>query len=304
MYCGEYAAYTAYSLQGACAVSFSTTIRPNKATALMTELLTHTLACKVSYHGAPFSGFARQPDQLTVQGQLEEALQMLFRRPVETTCAGRTDTGVHARGQVISFDVSAKEIAELDERDANRARFASLKRSLNAITHEGISVREVRQAQDGFSARFDAQAREYRYFLATDVAAPVFMRDFSWHIPNAARGLDVDAMWRASRCLIGEQDFKSFCRAASAVGKPTCRNLMEVSFAEEEIFGENMLVITVIGSSFLHSMVRTIVGSLVEIGQGRRAEKWLAEALAARDRTAAGECAPACGLVFWEVRYG
>lgn len=260
-----------------------------------------TLALKVAYRGAAFAGFARQPDQLTVQGELERALETLLRRPVETTCAGRTDAGVHARGQVVSFDVTEEELAELDERDAGsgRVRFASLRRSLNAITHEDIAVREAWQAADGFSARFDATAREYRYFLAIDEVPPVFMRDFAWHVGP----LDVDAMDRASRCLIGEQDFKSFCRASSAIDKPTCRNLMEVSFAHEEMAGENLLVVRVVGSSFLHSMVRTIVGTLVDVGRGRRPESWVAEALAACDRTAAGECAPAQGLVFWEVSY-
>ena len=261
---------------------------------------THTLALKVAYKGAAFSGFARQPDQLTVQGELERALETLLRRPVETTCAGRTDAGVHARGQVVSFDIYADELHEMDERDAQRARFASFRRSLNAITHSDIAVREAWEAPAGFSARFDATSREYRYFLAVDEVPPVFMTDFSWQVGP----LNVAAMERASRCLIGEQDFKSFCRASSAVGKPTCRNLMEVSFSPEELFGEQLLVVKVVGSSFLHSMVRSIVGTLVGVGKGRHPEEWVAEALAACDRMAAGECAPACGLVFWEVRYG
>ena len=257
---------------------------------------------KVAYRGEVFSGFARQPDQLTVQGELERALEMLLRREVETTCAGRTDAGVHARGQVVSFDVSADELDELDARDAGtgRARFASMRRSLNAITHEDITVREAWQAADGFSARFDAVAREYRYFLSVDEVPPVFMRDFCWHVGP----VDADVMHRASRCLIGEQDFKSFCRASSAVGKPTCRNLMEVSFSREDVAGENLLVVRVVGSSFLHSMVRSLVGTLVEVGRGRRPEEWVEQALRACDRTAAGECAPAQGLVFWEVSYG
>ena len=246
---------------------------------------------KVAYKGAAFSGFARQPEQLTVQGELEHALSLLFRRVVATTCSGRTDTGVHARGQVVNFEIEPAEFAELDLR-----RF---KRSMNALTHDDIAVKDAWRAADGFSSRFDAKAREYRYYLAIDEVPPVFMTDFSWHVGP----LDVAAMERASRCLIGEQDFKSFCKAVSAVDKPTCRNVMEVSFSEECLFGENMLVVKVVGSSFLHSMVRTIVGTLVQVGRGNRPEEWVAEALAARDRTAAGECAPACGLVFWEVRY-
>lgn len=271
----------------------------------MDNTQSHTLAMKVAYRGAAFSGFARQPDQLTVQGELEDALAMLLRRDVETTCAGRTDAGVHAIGQIVSFDVAPDELAELDARDegSGRPRLASFRRSLNAITHDDIAVHEVWQASDGFSARFDAKAREYRYFLSVGAVPPVLMRDFCWHVPGSAAGLDVEAMQRASRCLIGEQDFKSFCRAASAVDKPTCRNLMEVSFSTESVMGEEMLVIRVVGSSFLHSMVRTIVGTLVDVGRGRRSESWVAEALAACDRSAAGECAPAQGLVFWSVDY-
>ena len=261
----------------------------------MDDVTTHTLALKAAYNGGPFSGFARQPDQLTVQGELEAALRMLLHREVATTCAGRTDAGVHARGQVVSFDVTPSELNSVD--------FRRFKRSLNAITHEGITVRDVWQAADGFSARFDAKAREYRYFLVTGEVAPVFMRDFAWFVPGSANGLDADAMYRASRCLIGEHDFKSFCRASSAVGRPTCRNLMEVSFLNEELFGEELLVVKVVGSSFLHSMVRSLVGTLVEVGKGRRPEEWVEQALKARRREAAGECAPAQGLVFWEVRY-
>ena len=250
-----------------------------------------TIALQVAYRGAAFSGFARQPEQLTVQGELEHALELLFRREVATTCSGRTDTGVHARGQIVSFELSQDEESELDLR-----RF---KRSMNALTHDDIAVKDVWHANDGFSARFDAKAREYRYYLAIGDVPPVFMADFCWHVGP----LDVAAMERASRCLIGEQDFKSFCKAVSAVDKPTCRNVMEVSFSEECPFGENMVVVKVVGSSFLHSMVRSIVGTLVQVGRGNRPEGWVAEALAARDRTAAGECAPARGLVFWEVCY-
>ena len=252
----------------------------------------HTLAMTIDYRGAAFAGFARQPDQLTVQGELERALEMLIGRPVETTCAGRTDAGVHARAQVVSFDVSASEFADLD--------LYHMRRSLNALTHEDIAINNLDERAPGFSARFDAQAREYRYFIHQGKVPPVFSRDFCWHV---GCDLDTAAMERASHCLVGEQDFKSFCRASSAEGKPTCRNLMEVSFHNAELMGEQLLAVRVVGSSFLHSMVRTIVGSLVMVGKGQRDESWMAEALAACDRTAAGETAPACGLVFWDVVY-
>ena len=115
--------------------------------------------------------------------------------------------------------------------------------------------------------------------------------------------LDLEKMQKAASYLIGEHDFKSFCMAASAVGKPTCRNVHEISFAQEEVMGERAVVITVKGNAFLHSMVRTIVGTLVMVGRGQRKPEWVADVLQACDRCAAGENAPAAGLVFWNVSY-
>lgn len=250
------------------------------------------ISLTLSYNGAPFAGFARQPGQLTVQGEIERALALLFKREVETTCAGRTDAGVHASGQVVSFELTADEWAA-------RAPQALL-RSLNALTHKSISVREIQQRPDGFSARFSAKAREYRYYLATAAAPPLFMRDFCWHRPGK---LDVDAMNAGAAYLVGEHDFKSFCLAASAEGKPTCRNVMELVVEPVEVLGEELLCVRVVGSSFLHSMVRTIVGTLVAVGAGLRDPAWVADVLAACDRSAAGEKAPAAGLVLEKVEY-
>ncbi len=252
-----------------------------------------TLAITVAYNGAPFCGFARQPGQLTVQGELEQALRLLFRRDVDTTCAGRTDAGVHARGQVVSFDIARDELQRRDSR--------SLLRSLNALTHDAIVVRSIEEKPLGFSARFDAIAREYRYYFVSSGTKPVFLRDFCWHIPHE---LDTRAMSEAARSLIGEHDFKSFCMAASAVDKPTCRNVMEIELFPETVMGEEALVMRIVGNAFLHSMVRTIAGTLAMVGRGLREPSWVAEVLAARDRRAAGENAPAQGLVFWQVRYG
>ncbi|MDO5791441.1 MAG: tRNA pseudouridine(38-40) synthase TruA [Coriobacteriia bacterium] len=250
------------------------------------------MSLTVSYNGGPFCGFARQPGKLTVQGELEQALSLVMRRPVEVVCSGRTDAGVHALGQVISFNVSAKELE-------GRSLY-SLRRSLNALTHEDITVRKVEEREPGFSARFDAQWREYHYHICLDDTPPLFMRDFSWFVHA---DLDISAMQQAARYLEGEHDFKSFCMAASAVGKPTCRNVHEISLSRETIMGEEMLTIKVAGNAFLHSMVRTIVGTLVMVGRGLRKPEWVREVLEARDRTAAGENAPAAGLVFWKVQY-
>ena len=153
---------------------------------------------------------------------------------------------------------------------------------------------------EGMDITFGDFLREYKYFLATGDTPPVFADRTAWYVgPN----LDIAAMERGATHLIGEHDFKSFCMAASAVGKPTCRNVEEISIASEEILGEPHRVITVRGNAFLHSMVRTIVGTLVMVGRGQRDTDWVAEVLAARDRQAAGENAPARGLIFWSVGY-
>ena len=126
------------------------------------------------------------------------------------------------------------------------------------------------------------------------------MKDFSWFVPG---GLDITAMEAGARYLLGEHDFKSFCMAASAEGKPTHRNVREISFHPETVMGENLMSIKVVGNAFLHSMVRTIVGTLVMVGKGQRDADWVGEVLEACDRRVAGENAPAQGLVFWRVIY-
>lgn len=250
------------------------------------------LALGVSYKGTAFAGFARQPGQLTVQGELEHALGIIFRHPVETVCAGRTDAGVHALGQVVSFSVFAEE---WEGRTCDK-----LRASVDALTHGDIAIRWAEERDAEFSARFSAQAREYRYYICTDKAAPLVMRDFSWHL---GKPLDLEAMRAGAAYLIGEHDFKSFCLSASAEGKPTHRNVMRIDIEQSSILGSEMVIITVEGNAFLHSMVRTIVGTLVLVGRDKREPGWVQEVLAACDRSAAGENAPAQGLVFWHVTY-
>lgn len=248
----------------------------------------HAYALFVAYHGAPFAGFARQPGLDTVQGRLEAALGTALSQPVATTGAGRTDAGVHALGQVVSFETEI-------ELDLKRFR-----RSVDALSGEGLVVREVRRARAGFSARFDATAREYRYRIVTGTFAPLFLREFAWHVPGE---LDIAAMRGGAQALVGEHDFRSFCTAESAEGKRTFRRLDVVEIGEEEHLGEACLVVRVVGNAFLHSMVRVIVGTLVEVGARRRDPSWVAEALAACDRAAAGPTAPAHGLTLWAVAY-
>ena len=251
-----------------------------------------TLVIRLGYRGAGFSGFAEQPSGVrTVAGELRRALETILRREVELTCAGRTDAGVHALAQHVSVPLVAGEA------DIPGAR---LMRSLVALTPLDISIGGLYRAAPGFSARFDAVSRSYRYRICAGETAPVLAWDHAWWY----RGdLDVDAMAEAARPLVGEHDFRSFCKTSSAEGKPTSRCVSALEVARVTEAGEELLCVDVTGNAFLHNMVRTIVGTLVEVGRGHRQPEWVAEVLAARDRVAAGPCAPACGLTFQAVEY-
>lgn len=246
-------------------------------------------ALTVAYDGAEFSGFARQTGPRTVQGELESALSTALRRDVEVVGAGRTDAGVHALGQVVSFPSSE---TETDDR--------SLIVSLNALTGRDLRVAEIRTAREGFSARFDATSREYRYRFTTGPAPAVFTRSFSWWVKAE---LDVPAMREGAAALVGEHDFRSFCVAESAEGRSTVRRIDDVRFDSVEDMGEAAVVMRVVGNAFLHSMVRVIAGTLVEVGTGRCSPERVAEALRAHDRAAAGPTAPSHGLTLWHVDY-
>jgi tRNA pseudouridine38-40 synthase len=247
------------------------------------------IALTVAYDGARFAGFASQPGLETVQGRLESVLSVVLRRPVVTVGAGRTDSGVHALGQVVSF--SAQE-ADLEKHD--------LLRSVNALARPGLVVKEVRHAHRGFSARFDAVSREYRYRIVSGTVPPMFLSPVSWWIKKE---LDLDAMRRAAAVLVGEHDFRSFCVTASAIGKRTVRRVDTIDISEEMQLGEKCIVIRVVGNAFLHSMVRTVIGTLSLVGTGKKSVEWAGDALTACDRACAGPTAPAEGLTFWSVEY-
>lgn len=250
-----------------------------------------TLVVKLGYRGAGFCGFAEQPGARTVAGELRRALETALRRPVELTCAGRTDAGVHALSQYVSVPVTEGEAGLPGTR---------LMRSLVALTPDDLSVRALLRAPAGFSARFDAVSRSYRYRIADSDARPVLAWDHAWWYRGR---LDAGAMGEAARCLVGEHDFRSFCKASSAVDKPTCRFVESLEVARVVEAGEELVAIDVTGNAFLHNMVRTIAGTLVEVGRGHRDPRWVGDVLAARDRTAAGPCAPAKGLTFVGVKY-
>ncbi len=248
-----------------------------------------TIVLTVSYDGTGLAGFARQPGQETVQGRLEAALETILRTPVSTTGAGRTDAGVHALGQVVSFESTG---AEPDS--------TSLVRSLNAIAGPGIVVSSVRRAAPEFSARYSAVSREYRYRIVPGPVAPVFLARFAWW---SKKTLDLGAMREGAAHLVGEHDFRSFCVSESAEGKRTTRLLESVEVMPDNEMGEHCIVVRVVGNAFLHSMVRIVVGSLFEVGRGARSPGWIADAIEARERSAAGPTAPPHGLTLWHVSY-
>ena len=250
-----------------------------------------TLVLKVAYDGTAYCGFAEQREVTTVAGELRHALEVFLRREVELTCAGRTDAGVHALAQYVSFSARAEEL-EIPARRWLRA--------MDALLPRDIAVGAVYHAVPGFSARFDAEARRYVYRIADRPDRPVLTRPHVWWHRTP---LDEDAMRAGAAHLIGERDFKSFCKVASAEGKSTCRNVMAVSLERSVELGEEVLAFRITGNAFLHSMVRTIMGTLVEVGCHRRPPEWVAEVVTARDRRAAGPTAPASGLVFEDVRY-
>lgn len=250
-----------------------------------------TLVLKLGYRGADFCGFAAQPGRRTVAGEVVRSLETLLRREVDLTCAGRTDAGVHAIAQYVSVPVTADELALPVRR---------LMHGLSALLPDDISPAVLYHAPKGFSARFDARSRSYRYRIVAGEARPVLAWGHAWWLRS---DLDVAAMGEAASALVGEHDFKSFCKATSAEGKPTHRCVMRCDVSEQPECGERVICIDVVGNAFLHSMVRTIAGTLVEVGRGHRSPAWVGEALAACDRKAAGPCAPAKGLTFVGVDY-
>lgn len=252
-----------------------------------------TVVLRVGYDGTAYSGFAEQPQPTvhTIAGELRRGIETFLRHEVDLTCAGRTDAGVHALSQYVSLPADEAVLA------IPASRWL---RAMDALLPRDIAVQEVFHAAPGFSARFDAQARTYVYRIADRPNRPVLTRPHVWwqRMP-----LDMAAMDEAAQALVGEHDFKSFCKVASAIDKPTCRNVMSVGFERTVELGEDVLAFTITGNAFLHSMVRTIVGTLVEVGLHRRDAQWVADALAACDRRAAGPTAPACGLTFKDVAY-
>jgi len=236
----------------------------------------------LAYDGTAFRGWQRQRGQRTVQGVLEDALDRVLGSMPRISAAGRTDAGVHARGQVVSFETDA---------DPDRIR-----RALNGMLGPEVVVSAARTAAAGFDARFSATAREYRYRIDLGEAPDPFTARFVWHHPGRPR---VAEMRRAASLLVGEHDFASFCRRPPD-DRHTVRDLQRLSVVRDG----DRLEVAARANAFLHQMVRSLVGTLVAVGEGRVAAGAMPDVLAARDRAAAGPVAPARGLTLERVVYG
>lgn len=244
----------------------------------------------VAYDGTDFHGFAESAGVRTVMGVLRDAVARVAREPVDLVGAGRTDAGVHGWGQVVSGDLPA---------DVDLAR---LQRSVNALCAPDVAIRDVDWAPEGFSARFSATARSYRYDVWNDPVPNPLLARFAWHVPEP---LDLDAMNTAAADLVGEHDFSSFCRRPKTPeGEPEpslVRRVLRARWHAGAPPGRVEFAIT--ASSFCHQMVRSIVGTLVDVGLGRRDATSMPGTIAARERSAAGRVAPPTGLVLVAVDY-
>ena len=237
----------------------------------------------LEYDGANFAGWQQQAKGRTVEAELKRALRSITGKNHVVYAAGRTDAGAHAEGQVANFHT--------DGRISPRRLMAAL----NARLPEDVAVLSAEEVHDGFHARYSARWRRYRYRYLDRPGRPALERGRSWHVRGP---LDVAAMSRAAKALVGEHDWTSFC-SASEPERDRVRRVRSASVARRDGFVELELV----AEGFLRGMVRSIAGALAEVGRGERPPEWVGEVLRARDRRKAPRTAPAGGLTLMEVIY-
>lgn len=256
------------------------------------------VALEVAYDGTDFHGFAESRDVVTVMGTLRATLEQILQVDLQLTAAGRTDAGVHGWGQVVTGRIPAH--VDLDR----------MQQSVNRMCAPAIAIRSARWAVDDFDARFSATSRAYRYDVWNHPQPNPLVARTSWHVPHE---LDVGAMNEAAALLLGEHDFASFCRRPK-VGegfpeKSLVRILQQARWQRTVGAGpvdgdmSSLLRFEIAASSFCHQMVRSIVGTLVDVGRGRRSAESMIATLTAQDRSTAGPVAPPTGLVLWHVSY-
>jgi tRNA pseudouridine38-40 synthase len=245
------------------------------------------LKLTVAYDGGAYAGWQVQPDKPTVQGTVESTWQRLTQETLRVTAAGRTDAGVHALAQVVGLCTETR----LTNDDLNRG--------LNALLPDDIAIVTVEDAPENFHATYDAIGKRYRYHIHNGRAPSVFERNYAWHYPQL---LDAAAMHAAGQGLVGRHDFSSF-ETAGSERPDSIRTVHELTVARNNSDHPDRITIDVCGDGFLYNMVRTIVGTLVEVGVGKQTASWPAEVLSACDRRKAGQTAPPHGLFLVQVDY-
>ncbi|WP_372870725.1 tRNA pseudouridine(38-40) synthase TruA [Shewanella sp.] len=241
------------------------------------------IALGIEYDGSKFYGWQRQAEVNSVQAELEKALSIVANESIEVQCAGRTDAGVHATGQVVHFDTNAVR------------KEGAWTLGVNVHLPDDIAVRWAMPVSDDFHARFSATARRYRYVIFNHNFRPGILRKGVSHYHG---DIDVERMHQAAQALPGERDFTSF-RAIGCQSNTPFRNVHKVSVSRHGMY----IVVDIQANAFLHHMVRNIVGSLLEIGLGNQPLDWMATLLDAKDRTKAAATAKAHGLYLVDVTY-
>ena len=238
---------------------------------------------QIEYFGKNYCGWQRQTHSPSIQEALEKALSKIANQSIEVTCAGRTDTGVHATSQVVNF-----------QSDADRS-FNSWMRGANALLPKDIKILDIKEVDSDFNSRFTAINRTYNYIIYNSTtSSPVFAEHCLWE----NRQLNIDKMNQACKYLIGEQDFTSF-RSSQCQSNTPFRYIQKAEFVRQG----NFIIFEVVGNAFLHHMIRNLVGSLLKVGLEMQKPEWIAELLEAKDRTKAAETAKAHGLYFVGVEY-
>jgi tRNA pseudouridine38-40 synthase len=241
------------------------------------------IALGLEYDGTDYKGWQTQPGGNTVQDRLEAAIEQFTTKPHATICAGRTDAGVHAKGQVVHFDT-----------DVDRPMWSWV-RGLNALLPESIAVHWAVPVSDAFHARYSATAREYIYRIVhSPTRSPLALRTSTWFY----QPLNLDAMQEAAKRLVGTHDFSAF-RSAECQANSPIRTLEQFQIDQ----CEQMIVCSLRANAFLHHMVRNLVGAVVEVGRGARDIQWIEQVLRSRDRSQAARTFPAQGLCLEKVEY-
>ncbi|HIZ98933.1 MAG TPA: tRNA pseudouridine(38-40) synthase TruA [Candidatus Janibacter merdipullorum] len=255
------------------------------------------LRLDLAYDGTDFHGWAAQPGLRTVEGELTEALTRVMRlpEPARVTVAGRTDAGVHARGQVVHLDLDPADLDRARGR-SDRTPLAALETRLRGVLPGDVVVRSAAEAPEGFDARFSATSRRYRYLVADDPATldPLRRRE----VVGLRAPLDVEAMNAATRHLLGLRNFAAFCKKRE--GATTTRTLLRYDWRRRE---DGVLEAVVLADAFCHSMVRALIGALVPVGAGERGVEWPEQVLTEGVRDPRVKVMPAHGLCLMEVSY-